>query len=507
MPGVAGRTSTSGAKDNTAAGLSTPGTSVDEVAGTVDVRLSAQSSHRAWLVLKGIIALADLTTVATSMVIAISLCRLLPVAQNHGWLLVAILSLPLWCLALLRFGLYRTYVIASRIEEFNAVVRAVAATAATMAIVAFAFRLDISRSWLLMTVVVAVVLLTLERKLARELLLGQRRRGRFLHRAIIVGDNLEALGLCEVLSSDPYLAYEVAGFLTNNVERGTRLWSDRPVLGRTEQALEVVARYGLSNAVIATTSVDQATTNRLVRDFTAAGLHVDLSSALSDIAAGRLRIRPFVRYPVLHVDAVGRHGWRLWAKRTLDVVGSVVLLVVTAPLVAISAVAIKLDSSGPCLFRQERLGQDGRRFMVFKLRTMEVEAEANLESLRHRNESSGPLFKIRDDPRVTPIGRVLRRYSIDELPQLWNVLRGEMSLVGPRPALPSEAEHWSPEVYARIKVKPGITGMWQVRGRSSASFEEYLRLDMYYVDNWSLWSDLAILLKTVPAVVLKRGAY
>ena len=182
-------------------------------------------------------------------------------------------------------------------------------------------------------------------------------------------------------------------------------------------------------------------------------------------------------------------------------------LVLMAPVVAVAAIAIRLDSRGPILFRQTRVGQHASRFQVLKLRSMTTDAEDRLAELRELNEVDGPLFKMAADPRVTRVGKLIRKTSIDEIPQLWNVLRGDMSLVGPRPALPDESEEWDALLTQRLRVKPGITGMWQVNGRSSSSFDDYTRLDLYYVDNWSITTDLAILAKTIPAVVLGQGAH
>jgi lipopolysaccharide/colanic/teichoic acid biosynthesis glycosyltransferase len=184
-----------------------------------------------------------------------------------------------------------------------------------------------------------------------------------------------------------------------------------------------------------------------------------------------------------------------------------IAVIVTAPLMAVTAVLIKIDTRGPVLFRQRRIGKDGELFTIYKFRTMTVDAELRLAELEAENEADGPLFKIRNDPRTTRLGRWLRRFSIDELPQLWNVLRGEMSMVGPRPALPSEAAKWAPRLRQRLMVKPGLTGMWQVNGRSNTSFEQYERLDLYYVDNWSLITDLMIILRTIPILLRRKGAY
>jgi exopolysaccharide biosynthesis polyprenyl glycosylphosphotransferase len=269
----------------------------------------------------------------------------------------------------------------------------------------------------------------------------------------------------------------------------------------------VLQREHATGAIIATSATDGATANALARDLMDKGFHVELTSGLVDIAADRLIARPLGRRPVLYVEPVRRVGWRVAAKRAFDIAMAGALLTFLAPLLAVLAVMIKLDSHGPVLFRQRRLGKDGREFALLKLRTMVDGAELMVDDLKHHNEADGPLFKLREDPRVTRIGRFLRNSSIDELPQLWNVLRGEMSIVGPRPALASETDGWTPELALRLRVKPGITGMWQVNGRSESSFEDYVRHDLYYVHNWSLLTDLAIVMKTIPVVLFRRGAY
>jgi exopolysaccharide biosynthesis polyprenyl glycosylphosphotransferase len=220
-----------------------------------------------------------------------------------------------------------------------------------------------------------------------------------------------------------------------------------------------------------------------------------------------LLVRPLGRYPVVCLEPARRTGWRGVAKRAWDVVIATIGLVVLSPVMAVVAVLIKLDSPGPVFFRQRRIGKDGELFTIFKFRTMSVDAELRLSELENENEADGPLFKIRNDPRITRVGRVLRRFSIDEVPQLWNVLRDEMSMVGPRPALPSEAAKWGPRLRQRLRVKPGLTGMWQVNGRSNTSFEQYERLDLYYVDNWSLITDLMIIVRTIPKLLRGKGAY
>jgi exopolysaccharide biosynthesis polyprenyl glycosylphosphotransferase len=209
---------------------------------------------------------------------------------------------------------------------------------------------------------------------------------------------------------------------------------------------------------------------------------------------------------LIYVEQIQRGGWRAVAKRVFDITVAVAALVLTAPITLVAAVAIKRSSSGPVIFAQERVGRDGETFRVFKFRTMVVDAEERLAELRAQNEADGPLFKMKQDPRVTKVGAFLRRLSIDEIPQFINVLRGEMSVVGPRPALPAEVAGWTEDVHDRLRVLPGITGMWQVSGRADTTFDEYKRLDLYYVDNWSLAHDARIVCKTFAAVLAQRGA-
>jgi exopolysaccharide biosynthesis polyprenyl glycosylphosphotransferase len=253
-------------------------------------------------------------------------------------------------------------------------------------------------------------------------------------------------------------------------------------------------------------SVEDGLVNTMTRRLTDGGFHVALSSSLRDIDVTRIRPQHLGGRAMIYVEPTIRNGWRATAKRVFDITIAVAALVATIPVVAVVAVANRVKSPGPVFFRQVRVGRDGQLFEIIKLRTMVVDAEARKAELMAHNESDGALFKIRNDPRVTPIGRLLRKLSLDELPQFWNVLRGEMSVVGPRPALPDEVAQWPADAHDRLRVLPGITGMWQVSGRSDTTFDEYKRLDMYYVDNWSLVHDLTIVAKTFGAVASSRGA-
>jgi exopolysaccharide biosynthesis polyprenyl glycosylphosphotransferase len=456
------------------------------------------------------LAAADLIMVVAAMVVAFVVKPILPGAKPAGaqdqYLLVGTVSLPVWLLAFARYRLYRARHVTSRLDEFTRIVHAAVAGVVGTTVLCFGLKLYVARGWIFMTLPFAVALLASERAVARRLFARLREGGRMLRPTVIVGANAEGLALGAMLTSDPGLGYRVLGYVDDVVPLGHRVLGSHDVIGRVDNTVDSVVGCGASTVVIATTAVDAETSNRLARSLTELGLKVELSSSLCDIASERLVVRPLGRFPVIYVEPVRRHGWRMAAKRTFDIVVSLGTLIGTSPVLLLAAMAIKVDSKGPVLFRQKRLGQHGEHFDVLKLRTMVTNAEQLIVDLRDKNEADGPLFKMKDDPRVTRVGALLRKLSIDELPQLWNVLKGDMTLVGPRPALPSEVAAWTPQLHQRLRVKPGITGMWQVSGRSSASFDDYVRYDLYYVDNWSLLTDVSILFRTIPAVLMSRGA-
>lgn len=422
-------------------------------------------------------------------------------------LLVYLLSLPVWFAAIGHYRLYPGRDLGSRIEEFRRIVHAVWAGVLGVVVIGYTLNFAVPLREILLLLLFAVVFLTSTREIVRRVIARLHVAGRLLRPTVVVGGNLEGLALCAMLDEKRFLGYGVIGFIDDDSPAGRELLPHQPVLGAVADTREIVASYGATDVLITGSALDPALCNDLVRDLTDAGVHVEISSMLRDVAPERLRIRPLGRYTVLEVERDQLIGWRALAKRAFDVAISLALLLVTLPVLPIVALLIKIDSRGPVFFRHTRVGKDGEPFPVFKFRTMVRDAEDLLPSLMERNEAEGTLFKLRDDPRCTRVGRWLRRLSLDELPQLGNVLLGHMSMVGPRPAPPNEVARWSDDMHRRLRVRPGITGMWQVSGRSEASFEEYVRFDLYYVNNWSLLTDLAIIAKTVPSVLFGRGAY
>jgi exopolysaccharide biosynthesis polyprenyl glycosylphosphotransferase len=389
-------------------------------------------------------------------------------------------------------------------EEVRHVANAVAAAIATVLLVGFATQFkELSRLWVVLLAATISCSLLIERRIARHVFARLRATGRSVRRILIVGTDAHAIGLMNAYERNPHLGYRVIGMVgpDENAARGSV-----GVLGTYDELDRILDRTQTSGVVMSLGSVSSDTVNAMTRRLTDAGYHVALSSLLNDIDVTRLRPQSFDGLTMIYVEPVARGGWRTAAKRAFDIVLAATILTLTAPLLLLSVIAIAIDSRGPAFFRQERVGRDGRRFQLVKLRSMVVGAEQQKESLRDLNEVDGPLFKMANDPRVTRVGRVLRKLSIDELPQLVCVLRGTMSIVGPRPALPDEAAQWDEQTRERLRVKPGLTGLWQVSGRSDSSFDQYRRLDLRYVDNWSLMHDIRICCRTALVVLLGRGA-
>jgi exopolysaccharide biosynthesis polyprenyl glycosylphosphotransferase len=329
-----------------------------------------------------------------------------------------------------------------------------------------------------------------------------------VHRVLVIGDELHGRELVSRLKAEPAAGFvPVAACLAGASARWDSSVVGVPVLGTPADAASAAATV---TADVVAVAAGPAVTARLVRDlaWSLEGTGVDLvvSPALTDVAGPRIDVRPVAGLPLLYVDEPRLPAGRNVVKTVMDLVGATVGLLLLSPLLLAIGLLIRLTSPGPVLFRQNRVGLHGEQFRVLKFRTMYQDAEARLVDLRVRNEADGLLFKIKDDPRVTPLGRWLRGLSLDELPQLGNVLLGQMSLVGPRP-LPVLDSDVTGDARRRLLVRPGITGLWQVSGRSDVTWEEAVRLDLHYVANWSVSLDLLILLRTVAVVLRRRGAY
>jgi exopolysaccharide biosynthesis polyprenyl glycosylphosphotransferase len=331
-----------------------------------------------------------------------------------------------------------------------------------------------------------------------------RARGDLGRPVCVLGVNDEAEALVNLFQDQPELGYRVVGVLGN-----PGMWASRemsiPARDPEDDAAVAARMLGATGVVIAVSALPANELNHAVRQLLRSGLHVQISTGLTRIGRQRLQMSPMSHQVFYYVEERNFSKWQVAVKRAIDVILTSTALMLAAPVFAVVAVAVKMNDGGSVFYRQSRVGRDGRLFEVLKFRTMVPDANERLAALIDSNERNGPLFKLSNDPRVTRVGRVLRATSLDELPQLINVLRGQMSLVGPRPALPSEVAQFDAELMERTSVPAGITGLWQVEARDNPSFEAYRRLDLFYVENWSIMMDLAILLATA-GVVLTRAA-
>lgn len=397
-------------------------------------------------------------------------------------------------------------------DEYARVVRSGLGLTATLAIFSFAFDLRLARGYVLIAVPLATALGLAARYAYRQMLHRSWARGNRLHRVILVG---HARAVAEMTRRLRRESHHGLGILGACVPAGQMKESDAlsglpEIYGDFDGVAAAVSLSGADTVVVLSCpEIDGPALRRLAWQLERDEIDLIVASTLVDVAGDRTTIRPVDGLPMLHVEHPRLKGSSRLIKAVFDRVGAFVLIALSSPLLLGLALMVKYgpDGRGPAIFKQERVGKDGQLFMLYKFRTMVVNAEARLQELRNLNDTDGELFKMREDPRITRVGRWLRRLSLDELPQLLNVLKGDMSLVGPRPPLSREVAGYPADMRRRLAVKPGMTGLWQVSGRSDLSWDESIRLDLTYVENWSLSMDLAILARTVSAVARSSGAY
>ncbi|HMS12586.1 MAG: sugar transferase [Microthrixaceae bacterium] len=350
----------------------------------------------------------------------------------------------------------------------------------------------------------SMAMLALGRGVFNSWLRAGRARGQFNRPIVIVGTNDEAAQLVDLLSTHGELGFKVVGVTGSREDYDEREWTV-PFVGSLCDTLGALAAHVANGVIVATSAMSASELNDLTRDLLRHDVHVHLSSGLRGIDHRRLRAAPIAHEPIFYLEPSSLSRTQVIAKRVLDVSVASLALLVVSPVLALAAVAVWLQDRGPILFKQRRIGYLGKEFTVYKMRTMIPDAEARLSEVLKEfgNQRDGSLFKLSNDPRRTRVGRVLEASSLDELPQLFNVLNGTMSLVGPRPALPSEVETFDDELLTRFSVPPGITGLWQVEARDNPSFAAYKRLDLFYVENWSVSLDLVLLIETATSVLAR----
>jgi len=429
-------------------------------------------------------------------------------ARESVW---AILLLPVvWVVVMLVARSYEERFLWVGPEEFRRVFFAAGMLLATVGTVSWAFRLELARGFVIVALPLATLLTLAQRYVQRQWLHRSRNDGKFLQTTLLVGHRGAVAALDEQIDREAYHGYRVLGVcLPADQQKPTAdAFNGLPVLGDLDDVAEVVARYEVDTvAVLPCPELDGPALRRLGWALEKTQAELLLAPAVTEIVGTRVQIRPVSGLPLLHMERPELKGVRRLTKNLFDRTAAALGLIFLLPALLTVALAIKMTSPGSIFFKQERVGRDGRTFGMFKFRSMVVGADRMVDELAADSDGNGVLFKKRDDPRVTGIGRFIRRYSIDEIPQLINVLRGDMSLVGPRPPLQTEVDRYGFDMHRRFLVKPGLTGLWQVSGRSDLSWDDSVRIDVRYVENWSLTFDFMILWKTAGAVLRGSGAY
>ena len=428
-----------------------------------------------------------------------------------SWVICVIL-VGAWVASLAAQGAYATRFAGAGSEEYRAVFRAAGFLVAVLACVSFFFQVPFSRLVVGVAVPVMLVLSTGARWILRRRIARHRESGACLEATLLVGDVAAVRDMAEHILRDPtesgmWVVGACVSDLDDPAVQELRA-NGIPVLGSQHNTLDVVERCGVAAVAVASNpEMNGQALRRLGWSLEQRDVDLLLSPGIVEVAGPRLTMRPAAGVPLLHVERPVSSGLRYGIKLLADRLLALLLVILASPVLIAIALMIRYDSRGPALFTQNRVGEGGRIFRMFKFRSMVVDAEARLSDFAKDDEGNGILFKIRADPRITRVGTMLRRFSLDELPQLFNVLRGEMSLVGPRPPLPSEVDTYESDAVRRLRVRPGMTGLWQISGRSDLSWGDSVRLDLWYVDNWTLTLDAQILVRTARAVFAGQGAY
>jgi exopolysaccharide biosynthesis polyprenyl glycosylphosphotransferase len=483
------------------AGAPLPGDAVQPAAG--------QRWRWRWVV--GLVAVDTGSVLAALVVAFIARFGVQPGAGGLPYPIVAALIGAAWLAGLAAADAYRVRCLGTGAEEYKRVAAGTFWAWGVTAVGCYAGKVMVARGFVVVAAPLGLLLLLGGRALLRAWLRAARAAGRARHRVLVVGDRHAAVALARQLRREPAAGLDVIGACVPGpagaVPGAGRPIGGVPVLGPLVDIPATAKACGADTVAIAASSaVPAETVRRIAWGLEGTGVDLVVAPSMADVAGPRISVRPVSGLPLLHVDQPEFTGAKRIVKSVGDRVLAAVALLTLGPALLLVAGAIRATSRGPALFRQTRIGKAGAEFQLYKFRTMRVPAERQDADLAARNESDGLLFKIHDDPRVTRLGRLLRRTSIDELPQLLNVLTGDMALVGPRP-LPVKDTDFTGDVRRRLLVRPGITGLWQVTGRSRLGWEDAVRLDLYYVENWSISLDLAILLRTVVAVARGTGAY
>ena len=413
-----------------------------------------------------------------------------------------------WTIALQACGGYEIRHLATGPEEAKRVFRATAIMVGTLAVICYVLKFDVARGYVIGVIPAGIVLLLVGRTTVRAFVRAHRRRGEWTHRIIAVGTSDSVRHLLGVTERAVGAGLRVVGACVEDLPLGSEVAPGVPVVGGVRDAAVTAERVDADVVAVTGHGLGPVGVRELGWQLEGSGRGLVMAPALTEIAGPRVHVSPVEGLPLFWLEQPRLGKLPRIVKRTVDILGAGVLLLLAAPVLLVTAIAIRATSRGPVFFRQVRLGINGKEFRILKFRSMYADAHDKRELYLEKNEQDGGgvLFKIRRDPRITPVGRWIRQLSIDELPQLIHVVTGTMSLVGPRP-LAKEDSVYTGAARRRLLVRPGVTGLWQVSGRSELSWDDAVRLDLYYVENWSLGLDISILMRTILAVLARKGAY
>jgi exopolysaccharide biosynthesis polyprenyl glycosylphosphotransferase len=429
--------------------------------------------------------------------------HLTPFSLGGRWVL---LTIPLWVVVFAVYGLYDRKDLDAPSEEIRRLFHGITVSLVAVVMVTFWAKFAVSRGWIASLALFCTLTVSVGRLAVRRLARRLSVTGYLVSPALIVGTNEEARTIARSLRRQRQLGYRAVGFVSIG-QAPIDAVDGVPVVGGVEEVAQLARQTGVAAVIIAGTAVHADLLQQIDQALQTVDVEIRLTPGLPFVSPSRITIRPLDGLALLSLDRRELGLRQAALKRTFDMLFGTILFVLSLPVMVTVGILVKTTSRGPALFRQERVGKDGKPFVLYKFRSMVQGAEAQHAELVKQMGADTLLFKLREDPRVTPVGRVLRRWAVDELPQLWNVVKGDMSLVGPRPAIPSETALYNTRLRTRLRVKPGLTGLWQVNGRHELPFADYIRYDLFYVENWSLGLDLYVIGKTVPALLNRRGSY
>jgi len=430
------------------------------------------------------------------------------IASISDYLTVLFFVVLLWCVMLYINGMYRSMRTRTLFEIVWIVIKSAFITNIAFGAFVFLSKLKfVSRVFFVIFVMTSLTFILLEKIAVFSIMQRVRKQGYNYRRLLVVGTGKRAALFIKKIQDHPEWGFRILGAIDDEPSRGVKKVNDVKIIGALKDISKIFHRHAIDEVIFVVPRLRLSHIENAVHICEIEGVKATVAVDLFDTKIAKSRLTEIEGIPLLTFETIVAKEWQVFVKRAMDIVMSGLGIIILSPILLIGAIIIKLTSSGPVLFKQKRVGLNGRKFVLYKFRTMYKGADKKLSELEALNEMEGPIFKIKKDPRITPVGRILRKFSIDELPQLFNVFVGHMSLIGPRPPIPKEVAQYKSWQRRRLSMRPGITCLWQVSGRNKIDFNEWMKMDLEYLDNWSLWFDFKILIKTIPVALFGIGAY